>query len=305
MSQASLATPARHAHLDSAAIISLIGLTLLWGVNNAFMKYAMVGISPMLMTFLRSALAMLFVYLWCRYKGIAVFQPDGSLASGAVIGGLFGLEFVLIYAGMDLTSASRAVLMTCTMPFFLMVGAHFLLAERVTKAKMAGALIAFGGVAVVFFDELSLPSANAIYGDLLCLAAGAAWAATTLAIRVTRAGSLAPEKQLLYQLAGGALVAIPFMPFDGPLVRELSFLPIVSVIFQALVVSAASYLLWFSLIARYPATGLSSFAFLTPVFGVLFGGLLLDEPLTQQLFIGLGLVAIGLWLVNGTGRKNA
>ena len=54
---------------------------------------------------------------------------------------------------------------------------------------------------------------------------------------------------------------------------------------------------------RYPAGGLSSFAFLTPAFGVLMGGLLLDEPLSLRIFIALGLIAVGLVIVNRPARR--
>ena len=64
--------------------------------------------------------------------------------------------------------------------------------------------------------------------------------------------------------------------------------------------SPVTYVLWFWLMRRYPAAGLSSFTFLTPAFGVLFGGLLLGEPLSAKIFAALGLIAAGL--ASSTGR---
>ena len=68
-------------------------------------------------------------------KSIPIFSRDGSLTAGIIAGALFGLEFIVIYAGLDLTSASRGTLMTSTMPFFLMIGAHYLLGEHITPAE--------------------------------------------------------------------------------------------------------------------------------------------------------------------------
>ena len=299
------AIPDRRAHMDGFASATMVFLTLVWGLNTVVSKLAFIGFSPLALSFLRAALSMAIVYGWCRYKGIRIFDADGSLLAGSAVGAVFGLEFVVIYAGLDMTSAARATLMTSTMPFFLMIGAHFLLGEHVTLSKLIGSIIAFAGVALVFFDKLSLPSPNAIYGDMLCLLGGALWAATTLMIRTTKASKLSPEKVLLYQLAGAAVVAVPLMPFSGPLLREVSLIPVASLIFQAAFVVSFTYVLWFWLMARYPATGLSSFMFLAPVFGVMFGGLLLSEPITFNLLLGLAMIAAGLVLVNAVRRKHA
>jgi drug/metabolite transporter (DMT)-like permease len=297
--------PDRKPHMDGFASVVMVFLTLVWGLNTVISKLAFGGFSPLAISFLRAALAMAIVYGWCRHKGIRIFESDGSLMAGCAVGALFGLEFAAIYGGLDFTSAARATLMTSTMPFFLMIGAHFTLGERVTVSKLIGLIIAFGGVAVVFFDKLSLPSPTAVYGDMLCLLGGVLWAATTLTIRMTKASSLSPEKVLLYQLAGAAIVAVPMMPFSGPLLREVSFVPVASLIFQAAFVVSFTYSLWFWLMARYPATGLSSFMFLSPVFGVFFGGLLLSDPISANLLLGLAMIAAGLVLVNAVRRKHA
>ncbi len=293
----------RHTHLDAFSVTTMLVLTVIWGLNTVLSKVSMMGFNPVLMNLLRSTIAMTAILIWCYWRGIAVFSRDGSLKAGLIVGALFGIEFVLIYAGLDLTSASRCILMTNTMPFFVMIGAHFWLGERITRGKFAGIIVAFVGVAVVFLDKLSLPSPHAIYGDLLSLLGGLAWAATTLGIRKLGLTKIAPEKTLLYQLAGAIVVALPFLPLSGALFRNVTWLPLTSLLFQALVVVAITYVVWFWMVARYPATGLTVFTFLSPVFGVMFGGLLLGEPMSFGLFAGLGLVVLGLILVNDGFRR--
>lgn len=73
--------------------------------------------------------------------------------------------------------------------------------------------------------------------------------------------------------------------------------------FQSFYIVAFTYVLWFWLLTRYPAAGLSSFAFLSPVFGVLCGAVLLGEPLTIRIFLALGLIATGLIIVNRPARR--
>ena len=113
------AAPVRHASMDMFAAAMMIFLTLVWGVNSVAGKIAVEGFDPMFLSFLRAVLAGGAILVWCRYKGIDVFARDGSLLSGSLVGLLFGVEFALIYWGLDLTSASRANLMTNTMPLHI------------------------------------------------------------------------------------------------------------------------------------------------------------------------------------------
>ena len=78
----------------------------------------------------------------------------------------------------------------------------------------------------------------------------------------------------------------------------LSALSWTVLVFQVVVVTFASYLVWFWLVRHYPATRLSAFTLLTPMFGLLAGVGLLDEPMTMRLATALAAVCVGIWLVN-------
>lgn len=291
--------------VDAFAAALMVMLTFSWGLNQVAIKVSNVGYNPMLIVLVRSAVGAALVYLWCRWRGIALFRRDGTLMAGIAAGLLFGAEFVLIFIGLDYTSAARGALMVNTMPFFVLVGGHFLLGERITLMKFLGLLLAFAGVAAIFSDELSVPGPQAMLGDLLCLGAGALWAATVLVIKGTRLAQASAEKTLLYQLAISGLFVVPLVPLAGPLLRDVSWIATVSVAYQAIFVVAFTYVLWFWLMRSYPASGLSSFTFLTPAFGVLLAGLLLGEPLSLRIFAALALIAAGLYLVNRPARRGA
>jgi len=301
MSGAAVTFDRRNA-IDAAAVAIMIGLTFSWGLNGVAAKISNTGYNPVFLTVVRSAIAAVLVFLWCRWRGIPLFSRDGTLWSGLLAGLLFGAEFTLIFFGLDYTSVARSALMVNTMPFWVLIGAHFLLGERMSLTKLGGLLLAFAGVVVVFSDKLSLLGPEAIKGDLMSLCAGGLWAATTLVIKATKLAQASAEKILLYQLAVSAVIVAPLIPLAGPVLRDVSAIASGALLFQAIYVVAFTYLLWFWLMRRYPAAGLSSFAFLTPAFGVLLGGLLLDEPLTAKLFLALGLIAAGLIIVNRPQR---
>lgn len=289
--------------IDGFAAAVMIGLTFSWGLNQVAIKVANTGYSPVFLTVARSAIAAVLVFAWCRYRGIRLFEKDGTLPGGLIAGVLFGLEFVLIFFGLDYTTAARGTLMINTMPFWVLIGAHFFLGERITPAKFVGLLLAFLGVVLVFSDQLSLPDPAAIRGDIFCLMAGALWGATVVVIKVSRLASAGAEKTLLYQLSVSVVIALRLVPFAGPVLRDVSALATGALVFQAVFIVAFTYLLWFWLMRRYPAAGLSSFAFLTPAFGVLCGGLILGEPLSTRIFLALVLIAAGLVIVNRPVRK--
>jgi drug/metabolite transporter (DMT)-like permease len=287
----------RHA-IDAAAVLTMLGLTLSWGLNGVAAKLSNVGYDPVFLTVVRSLIGGLLVFLWCWFRGIRLFERDGSLWLGLVAGVLFALEFLLIFAGLDHTSVARSALLVNTMPFWVLLGAHFMLGEHMSARKWIGLLLAFAGLVVVFSDKLSLPGPDAVRGDLMSLGAGISWAATNILIKGSRLTRLGAEKLLLYQLAVSTVVAAALLPFVGPPVRDAGLISTLAMLFQAFYIVAVTYVLWFWLMRRYPASGLASFTFLTPAFGVLFSGLLLGEPLSARLFVALGLIAGGLIVVN-------
>ena len=245
-----------------------------------------------------------FVALWSRSRGLALFGRDGSLRGGLLAGGLFAAEFACIFVGLQFTTASRMVVFIYLSPFVVALGMPFISRqERLSLPQLGGLLLAFAGVAWAFAEGFTHPSADARQwmGDTLGVLAAVLWGATTLVIRGSRLTSVSAEKTLLYQLAvsGIALTAAGLWHGEA-LPAHASGLAWTAFAFQLVVVSFASYLLWFWLVRHYPATRLASFTLLTPLFGLLFGVLLLGEPATPRLVLALGAVAVGIVLVNRT-----
>lgn len=292
----------RHA-VDNAAVVLMIWLTFSWGLNGVAAKLSNTGYDPIFVSIARSAIAAVLVFFWCRFRGIALFERDGTLLPGILAGLLFGGEFILIFIGLDYTTVARSSLLVNSMPFWVLIGAHFLLGERMSGRKWLGLVLAFLGVILVFSDKLSLPTPDAIKGDVMSLGASIFWALTTLVIKRSKLQSASAEKLLLYQLAVSAVMTAPLLAFAGPPIRDGNLLATGALLFQAVYVVAFTYVVWFWLMRRYPAAGLSSFAFLTPAFSVLCGAIFLDEPLSLRIFAALALISAGLIIVNRPSRN--
>jgi drug/metabolite transporter (DMT)-like permease len=292
----------RRTHLDTLAIVSLVLCCFLWGLNQVAAKVAIAEVPPLAQAALRSLGGALLVFVWARARGIALFDRDGSLPGGLTAGLLFAAEFACIFIGLQFTTASRMAVFIYISPFVVALGMPFIAkSEQLNALQMLGLVTAFAGVTWAFAEGFTRPTPGPLQwlGDALGVAAGVLWGATTLAIRASRLSSASAEKTLLYQLAiSGFALAVAALVHGQPWATTLSALTWASLLFQVVVVTFASYLLWFWLIRHYPATRLAAFTLLTPVFGLLLGALLLGEPITARLLIALATVAAGIVLVN-------
>lgn len=284
----------------------LLGLCALWGLTPVTIKIANTGISPLLHAGLRSALSALLLWAWCARRGIRLLERDGSLGYGLLIATLFAGEFALLFGSLLYTTAARNVLYLYTAPFVVAAGAHWLLpGERLTRLRALGLVCAFAGVALAFADGLRLPTRRELVGDAMALTAALLWGATTLLIKV-HPRRVGPHKTLFYQLAFSAVLLTGLSVAAGEArVGALTPPVLAAVAYQVVVVAFVSFLAWFWLLARYPASNLSAFTFWTPIFGMVAGWLLLTEPVTPVLAVAVLLIAAGIWTVNQTGRARA
>ena len=277
----------------------IVFLCFTWGFNQVAVKLALPEVAPLLQCTIRTALATLIVLLWMGMRGLPIFAKDGSLVPGVVAGLLFGAEFLFIYRGLLYTMASRAVLFIYMAPFFVVIGARlFLPGDRFGVTQWAGLVLSFIGIVIAFGVPAPSSDPHQLFGDIMMLGAAITWAATTLVIKGSALTKVSPEKTLLYQ----TVICVPMtglgaLVFAEPWPSSLSAVAIGSLTYQTLVVGL-TYISWFALIAAFSASRLSAFTFLTPLFGVAAGHIVLGEPLTPAFLVAVTLVALGLVLVN-------
>ena len=296
-----MSTPNPHKdHLDGLAIGILIACCMFWGLQQILVKAVMAEVPPLMQASVRCIGACVLLVLWCRGRGIPLFKRDGSLWAGLLAGGLFAAEFACIYLGLLHTTASRLTVFLYTSPFWVAALVPlFVQSERLRPVQWLGLACAFVAVAFAMREGLSLGGGSAT-GDLLGLAAGALWGLTTVSIRATGLTTrVSPEKLLFYQIATTAIV-VPWisLALGERWHFDWSALAWGSVLAQTVIGAFASYLAWMWMLGRYPVTKISVFVFLTPLFALLFGTVLLHEAVTTTLLAALALVVVGIVLVN-------
>ncbi|MFH1869131.1 MAG: DMT family transporter [Pseudomonadota bacterium] len=285
-----------------AAFGLMVLLCAIWGFQQVAMKFASAEISPILQAGLRSGLGAVLVYAWARWRGIALFARDGSLRPGLLAGLLFGFEFVFIFVGVDLTTVSRMVVFLYTAPCFTVLGLHFFVpGERMGWRQGGGVLLAFAGLVTAFIDKAA---GGSLLGDFFGVLAALFWAATTVLIRATALARVTATKVLLYQLVVSAAVMFPLSWLVGERgIGVLSAPTLWAMAYQIVIVACISYLAWFWLLTRYLAGRLLVFSFLTPLFGVGFGMVLMGDQPSLHFFAAAAMVVGGIVLVNLPSRK--
>lgn len=199
-----------------------------------------------------------------------------------------------MFIALDLTTVARTSVLFYAMPVWMALGAHlFLPGDRLTAPRVAGLARSVSGVALAILGRSE--GVGSLWGDLAAIGAAMGWAAAGLMVKASSLKTIRPEMQLMWQVAVSAPILLLLAPLYGELVRDLQPIDLAGPAFQTVVVVSAGFILWFWLMSIYPASGVASFSFLAPVFGVALGWWLLDEPVT--------LVASGIVLINRPAKR--
>lgn len=297
--------PVRKTHLDSLAIGILLSCCLFWGFQQVMVKATLAEVPPVFQAAVRFVGATVLLLLWCMYRGISLKLAPGidqraMLRSGLLAGLLFAGEFAFLYIGLQHTSASRLTVFLYTSPFWVaLLVPMFVVSERLRTVQWVGLACAFFAVVFALREGLTAASGSTSLGDTMGLVAGLLWGLTTVVIR-TGPLAKANAEQLLFCQIGVAALALPLLSLalGERWDFSFSFFAIISLLVQTVVGAFASYLAWMWMLGRYPATKISVFVFLTPLFALLFGNLWLNEAVTVSLLASLSLVAVGIVLVN-------
>src|SRR6476469_6994103 len=209
------AIPSAGRPLSAGAIALMLMLCLTWGFNQIAVKLVLPDIPPMLQATFRSMGALPVLFIIGTLRGVKFFENDRTWKPGLIAGLLFGIEFVLIFQGLRLTSASRAVVFLYTAPFFVALGSYQVLGERLGSTQWLGLAISFAGVALAIGVPQANVDSHVLLGDLMIVAGASLWAATRRAAKGRGRSSPAPEKARGFQFAPSIQILGPVAGWSG------------------------------------------------------------------------------------------
>ena len=285
-------------NMDITGAALLVGFAIVLAFNQVVIKVTNDGFQPTFQAGMRSVGAIVLIWAWMMWKTQSVRLPRRLWLVGAWAGFLFAAEFICLFTALDLTSVARVSILFYSMPVWLAIFAHFLLpGEQLTSTRALGLALAMAGVtwAVLERDPVT---GGSILGDILAIIAALSWAAIALTVRLSRLREETPEAQLFVQQLVAAPILIGFGLWVGDPITDPTSLHWAGVMYQTVIVAFAGFLLWFYLVAKYSASGVASFSFLSPVFAVFMGWWILGERIGVGTWGALILVSLGLILIN-------
>ena len=285
--------------IDGLAASFLIIFSILLGLNQVLVKLVNVGMHPVFQVALRSTLAIFPILIYCYIAKKKINFFDGSLFAGIIAGILFAIEFIFLFTALDYSTVTRVSLIFYTMPVCLTISAHFLIKnDKLSFNKILGLGIALLGLVLAIYEPISSYTSKQFYGDLYSLLASFCWAAIAIMLKSSRLTRAAPETQLLYQLIVSGIILLPISLLFNDFIREINTTLILIFSFQVIVIMCLGFIGWLWVMSKYSASSTSSFAFLTPIFGVLFGWLIMGDIINIQIYLSLFLTCLGIYLIN-------
>jgi len=272
-------------------ILLALFVVIVWGINFVAIKWGVEEVPPLLLTALRYLAAALPAVFFVRPPKVSLGL---LLVYGLSVGVLqFGLLFSAIRLGMP---AGLSSLVMQVQAFFTIALAMVFLGERLKLSQVLGAVIAFGGIAVIGVERLD---ATALLPLLMTVGAAFFWGVSNIAVK--KAGKVDTFALVVW---GSLVPPLPLLAlsliFEGPGaiagLMHLSPRGIGSVAFLGYVSTLMGYGLWSALLARYPASLVAPFSLLVPIVGIAAAVMVLDEPLTLIEALGSALVFAGLLL---------
>ncbi len=286
--------------LTLTGFLVVLAVCLLWGGSIPTIKVSEHGIPPLVTATGRIALATLLLFLYARVIKEPVMLPRHDFWHGVLLGVFFGFTMLFLYLGLVFTNAARGTIFYSTKPFWVAVGAHFIMTQdRLNLRKVAGLTLALAGVYLTFWSP-GAAGLESDWGNLMEIAAALFFSATALYTKWLSSREQLGHYQTLFPMM---LFSLPLL-FGSTLIFEWShplkfyLEDLLAFGYQSLGAQFLAYIMWFWLIHRYPVSQVASFTFLVPLVGVILSAVFLGDPTPPALWLGLALVGAGIILVN-------
>lgn len=296
------ASPAAPASQMSLRIwVMLFALGLLWGGSFFFSAIAVTEIPPLVLVLFRVVLAAAALHLYLAIRGPS-FRLALPLAGSFLVLGLINnvIPFSLMFLGQTEIGAGLAAVLNATTPFWTVILANSLTQdEKFTKAKLAGILLGIFGTAVMIGPGLLTGLGGPAWAKLCLIGTALSYAFSALFARRFRA--LPPAIVATGQLTASSLIMIPvILLLFGPAALLVGSAPVWAAVLALAVISTAfAYILYFTIIASAGATNASLVTLLVPMSAILLGAIFLGERLEAFELAGMGLILVGLLVIDG------
>jgi drug/metabolite transporter (DMT)-like permease len=290
-----------------AAILAYILLCLIWGSTWLFIRIGLQDMPPFTSLAIRLVPALLFllILLWRRRTALRplLSHPWRVLQVGLLV---YPGSYGLVYWGEQHVSSGLAAVVFSVMPFFVALFAWRLLpGERAAPRAIVGLVLGFGGLVVIYWEQLTLGSTERLLGMLAITASALIAAFNTVTIR-RWLGAIPAVALATWTVAAGAAI-IPFYALLGESGSHVQWTPsaVGAALYLGVLGSGVSFVLYFHLLARISALTMSLITFVTPIIALTLGAFFDYEALGSRAWLGTGMVLGGVLLAALQSTRSA
>ena len=212
----------------------------------------------------------------------------GFLTNAAYLG--------LNYVALHRLSSGMGAIIASTNPLVLALAAPYFVGEQLTRRKVAGLLLGFGGVVLVMLARAGSPTERPA-DALLAFAGVVCFVASTLLYKRIRTSAHLASMTAIQLIAACLALILPALLLEGRPVAVVNTPMVLSFSYLVVVMSIGASFLWFWLLGHGEATRVSTYYFLTPIFGLVLSALILHEPLAMHDAFGLLAIVAGIFIV--------
>lgn len=287
-----------HRSLDLRGAALALLLSALWGANPVAIKLGLSDVAPLQMALLRFTLSALAIFAFAMASGRrdVLMIRRGEAKPIWSLGLLFVLQIALMNLGLERTTAAHGVIVLNSYAIHTVVFAHFMIpGDQLTPRKLAGVLIAYGGVIILFARGVTT-SSGTLAGDLIVALSAVLLGERTVYIAKT-VRRVDPVRLMLYQsiIGSAGFFLISFAMEAGRPTRWTPAL-ILSILFQGVVIGGFNFIMNAWLLKIHQPSALSTVALTTPIWGVLIAAAIGGEGLAPELILSTLLVVAGIAL---------
>ena len=280
----------------------LVLLGLIWGSSFFNIKIATYSYDPFTLALIRVIFASIPLFLLCKYKNIKIEAFSKNWKPYALIGLCnIAIPFTLIAIGTSKINSYLAAMLMSTTPMSGSILAHFFTKnEKITLLKSIGILIGFLGILFLFFDKLIINESNYIYVLITILGSTFYSIGGILTLKLKTKGN---ENVTTSTTLWSVIFLFPLsMIFETPWQLNPSLESTLALLYLGVVATGLAWLIRFRILTVNGLVFQTQVAYLIPIFGVLFGYLLMDEIITWRVLISLIIIMIGIYIVKKNNK---
>jgi drug/metabolite transporter (DMT)-like permease len=276
-------------------------LCFIWGSTWLAIKIGLEFLPPFLFAGIRFAAATASLLILTRILHARIPRDRSSWVVMLFLGVFqIGLPYGLVFWAEQYVSSGLAAVLFATMPFFVVIFAHILVEEKLTRLKALGVIASFIGLILIFWKDLSIAqgwTANAqLYGSLAVVGSAVSGALANV-VGKQHAEEIDPASNVLIQaLTGGIMLTSLGLITERNTALNFTLTSVLAILYLGIVGSALAFVGLYWLLTKTTATNVSLVTFITPILALVLGWLVLQEVPGPSVGLGAVLILAGVYL---------